>query len=531
MKKGIAILSAAALALALAACGARDGEASAVDTTVSADKVTGAFSLQTGDGAVERADGVYTITSAGTYTAKGLLDGRIVVDAGENDEVVLQLAGATVTCGQGAPIEVRTAGKTEISAVRGTENVIEDTRTVQIAAQTEGAISAACDLKIKGHGILVVDGGAGSGIVTTKDLVIQNLSLKVVARGAAICGGDSVTVTGGRLVAASKTGDGVKTENTDLNKSGKVRGDVLLSGGEITVYAAGDGFSAAHDFEMTAQADGGAPTVTVYTGACSGYTASDVTTTSYKGVKAQNEVRVADGEITLFCDDDGLHADSGKIFAAGGVGKGDILLSGGKVVMCVSTPENKTAAEHKSAAAAQTAYGADAVHADGVLEISGGRVTIESAYEGLEANVIRILGGRTTIRAGDDGVNACKGAEAPRVEICGGYLDVEVSPTKDTDGIDTNGDYVQSGGVVITRGPSGAAAAALDADGDVTVSGGTLIVLGGATLPKGDLPSYALDLHTEGTHTVEIGGVSYTFTNSETYGGTACYSDQPVTSR
>ena len=63
----------------------------------------------------------------------------------------------------------------------------------------------------------------------------------------ALKGNDSVTVTGGTVAAISANGNGVKTENTDVNKNGVTRGDILLTGGSITVYAAGDGFEAARN--------------------------------------------------------------------------------------------------------------------------------------------------------------------------------------------------------------------------------------------------------------------------------------------
>ncbi|MBP5230163.1 MAG: carbohydrate-binding domain-containing protein [Clostridia bacterium] len=493
-----------------------------------------------GSTVIDQNSSVYTITSAGTYTLSGLLEGQILVDAGEDDEVVIELAGATITCGEDSPIKAISAGKVEISAKKGTENVVNDTRSVKTAddaTQGEGAIYATCDLKIKGNGTLVVNAAYNNGIHTTKDLSIQNLSLKVTAYNNALKGNDSITVTSGTVAAISTNGDGVKTENTDLNKNGVTRGDILLTGGTVTVYAAGDGFQAAHNFEMTAGEEGLTPTVTVYTGSYSGYTASGATTTSYKGVKVQNELNIKDGSITLQTYDDGLHADYGTSFADGTKGSGTVNISGGTVSMSVYAPESKTAGGRMGPGwggwggwgGQQTVAGADAIHADSVLNISGGTITIDSAYEGLEANVINVSGGKTVVAANDDGVNACKGITTPAVNVTGGYLDVSVSPNGDTDGIDSNGTYRQSGGVVVTRGPNNQNMAAIDADSSVIVSGGTLIVLGyGRVSTSGSVKTYSLSVHSSGSHTVTIGGTKYTFTNANAYGSTTCYSDVSV---
>ena len=551
MKKISALILAMILALGLAACGtANSGSGSAtnstgntasdaaepvVDQNITAEEATGDFAMTTADGTFTDSENVYTITSAGTYTASGLLEGQIVVDAGENDEVVIELSDATINNGSDSPIKVICAGNVDISAKKNTENVINDTRgtkTTDDENQGEGAIYAVCDLKIKGNGTLVVNATYNNGIHTTKDLTIQNLSLKVTAYDNALKGNDSISVTSGNVVAISTNGDGVKTENTDVSKNGVTRGDITVSGGTLTVYAAGDGFQAAHNFEMTAGEEGTTPTVTVYTGSYSGYTASSASTTSYKGVKAQNELNIKDGTITLQTYDDGLHADYGTSFDDGSKGSGTINITGGTVNMSVYAPENKTAGGRQGPGGwggQQSVIGADAIHADNVLNITGGTVNIDSAYEGLEANVINVSGGKTTVAANDDGVNATKGNSTAQINVTGGYLDVTVSPSGDTDGIDSNGYYTQTGGVVITRGPNSQNAAAIDADGSVSISGGTLIVLGyGRVSTSGSVKTVSLSLHSSGSHTVNIDGTSYTFTNAYSYGATTCYSDATV---
>ena len=551
MKKIISALTAAVMIMTFAACGAGTGiqdgangtdalddgtPASAVfDTDITAKEATGTFEMTTEDGEFSVSGNVYTITSAGTYTATGLLEGQIVIQAGEEDEVVVELSGATVTCGTDSPVKIISAGDVDISAKGGTENVINDKRSAKTSDdddQGNGAIYAACDLKIKGSGTLVVNAGYNNGIHTKDDLTIKNLSLKVTAYSNALKGNDSITVESGSVVAISTNGDGIETENTDVSKNGVTRGDIILSGGSVTVYAAGDGFQAARNFEMVSGEEGGSPTVTVYTGSYSGYTASDASTTSYKGVKVKNELNIGAGQITLHTYDDGLHADYGTALDDGTKGLGTINVSGGSVTMSVYSPANKTAGGRRGPGGwggQQTVQGADGIHADNVLNISGGTIVIDSSYEGLEGNVINISGGSTTVTANDDGVNATKGVSSPLISVTGGYLDVTVSPNGDTDGIDSNGSYKQTGGVVITRGPYSQNAAAIDADGTVSVTGGTLIVLGyGRISTGGNVRAVSLSLHSAGDHTVKIDGKEYTFCNASAYGRTACYSDGAV---
>ncbi len=514
------------------------------DTDIEAQEATGDFSLTTEDGNFEQDGNIYTVTAAGTYVLSGRLEGQIVVDAGEDDEIVLELSGVTVTYGKDSPVKILSAGSVDISAKKGTENVINDTRSPQTAeddSQGGGAIYAKRDLKLKGSGTLVVNGGYNNGIHTTDDLKIQKLSLKVTAYDNALKGNDSITVESGTVVAISTNGDGVKTKNTDVSKNGVTRGDITLTGGSLAVYAAGDGFQAAHDFVMAAGEDGTVPTVVIYTGSYSGYTSSDAATTSYKGIKVQNELNISAGELTVKSYDDGLHADYGTSFDDGSKGAGTVSISGGTITLNVYSPEGKTFGGQMGPGGwggrpgqggfggQQSVSGADGIHADYMLNISGGTVIIDSAYEGLEANVINISGGSIYASANDDGVNATKGAAAPQINVSGGYLDVTVAANGDVDGIDSNGTYTQTGGIVITRGPASGMSAAIDADSSVKVTGGTLIILGYGRVSSGSgVQSYSLSLHSAGTHTVTIGGVKYTFTNASAYGRTYCYSDVKV---
>lgn len=574
MKKMISFLLAIMMTLSLAACGGAEKGSSAsagtnppsassgtsseteaavpdpvTDTGITASETTEAFSLTTEDGTFGQEGNVYTITSAGTYVLTGFLEGQILVEAGEDDEIVLELSGTTITYGKDSPVKILSAGSVDISAKKDTENVINDTRSEQTSddeSQGGGAVYAKCDLKLKGSGTLVVNAGYNNGIHTTDDLKIQKLSLKVTAVDNALKGNDSVTVLSGTVVAISTKGDGIKTKNTDVSKNGVTRGDVTVTGGSLAVYAAGDGIQAAHDFTMAVGEDGTAPTVVIYTGSYSGYTASDASVDSYKGVKVQNELNVEAGAITVKSYDDGLHADYGTSFDDGTKGQGTINISGGSVNLNVYSPEGKTAGGQMGPGwggkggwggqggrggwgGQQTVSGADGIHADYMLNISGGTVTIDSAYEGLEANVINISGGSTYASANDDGVNATKGVTTPQINVSGGYLDVTVAPNGDVDGIDSNGTYTQTGGVVITRGPASAQAAAVDADGSVRVTGGTLIVLGYGRISIGSgVESYSLSLHSAGTHTVTVDGTKYEFTNASAYGQTICVSSVKV---
>ena len=248
MKRIFSIITVLIIVLSLASCGilGNDGSEADIgsaepvtDDTISAREATGDFTITTQDGTFLNSGNTYTVTSAGTYVLSGCLEGQVTVEAGDDDEVILELSGVTITCGKDSPIKILNADKVEISAKKDTENVINDTRSAKTAEndeQGEGAIYAKCDLKLKGNGTLVVSAAYNNGVHTTEDLTIKNLALKVTAYNNALKGNDSINIESGNIAAISTNGDGVKTSATDTNKSGVTRGDINLLGGNIPFY-------------------------------------------------------------------------------------------------------------------------------------------------------------------------------------------------------------------------------------------------------------------------------------------------------
>lgn len=471
--------------------------------TSSSASTSGDFSIETSDGAYSQEGNVYTITSAGTYSLSGTLNGQIYVAAGDEDEVELDLNGVTITYDENSPIYVASADEVKIKANKGTSNLINDTReeeSVEDDTQGGGAIYAKADLKLVGQGSLTVAGGYNNGIHTTKDLKIKKQTLAVTAPNNAIKGNDSVTITSGTITAVSTKGDAIKSASTDLSSSEEQRGSIDISGGTLTLYAGGDGIDAAYDATIEEGVDEDDPSVAtvpslkIYTNKYSPYSDSSVLSAYYtvaergpggggwtggggqpgggtssaekaegsaKGIKAANTIYVKGGEIEITAYDDGIHANYGTTFDSGAKGVGDILVSGGTTTITCSD---------------------DGLHADRYLRISGGETTISESHEGIEGNQIHITGGTTYAYADDDSVNAASGSTtaglSALVDVSGGYLFACVPSSGDTDSIDSNGTYRQTGGTVITCGPNNMNSGALDVDGTVSVSGGTLVAFG-----------------------------------------------------
>ena len=218
---------------------------------------------------------------------------------------------------------------------------------------------------------------------------------------------------------------------------------------------------------------------------------------SAKGIKAENEILINAGTIDIKAYDDSIHANNDGSLENGNTPLGNVTISGGNLTLNASD---------------------DGVHADGQLNITGGTTTVTTAYEGLEGNVINISGGNTYVYGTDDGVNATSGKSSPNINVSGGFLDVEVPTNGDTDGIDSNGGYTQTGGTVIVKGPGSASgggmamAAALDTDGSVKITSGSLIVFGAIE----QTPNSSVTKTLVSSNTVAAGSHTINFASSNT---------------
>lgn len=495
-------------------------------------EITGEFSITSTDGStITQNDSVYTITQAGEYTVTGLLsEGQIVVNADDNAEITIVLNGTSITCSNGSPIYIKNADNVKIKSEENTYNCIVDARAEaddnsdnSSSENGNAAIYAACDLKLVGKGALSVTGNYNNGIQSKDDISIKNVTIKVNAVNNAIKGNDEVAIESGEIIAISRKGDGIKTSNSSLSTKGKQKGNVIISGGNIDIYAACDGIDAAYGVDVSGDGN-----LNIYTDTYSDYseavaadnsgssassvgTPPDMNNTqnngnmgnppdmnnsssnpgmkgnfgggnraangmpgnnssgnsskksySTKGIKAESEINISGAAINISSTDDGIHANSDSgVLETGEDGKGIISISGGTIT--IST-------------------GDDGIHADKELNITDGYINVLTSYEGLEAITINISGGQSFVYAADDGINACTGdgTSTPLINITGGYVDVTTG-SGDTDGIDSNGSYTQSGGMVFVKGgsSSGQVSGSIDVDGNITITGGTCVALGG----------------------------------------------------
>ena len=161
--------------------------------------------------------------------------------------------------------------------------------------------------------------------------------------------------------------------------------------------------------------------------------------------------------------------------------------------------------------------GGDRLGMPGDFNESGNSSGQSYSTKGIKAeSEINISGFTINICSTDDGLNACTGdgKTSPIVNVTGGYIDVTTA-SGDTDGIDSNGNYVQTGGMVLVKGgsSSGNVSGSIDVDGTVTITGGTCVALGGiCETPVNSVNAYVLS-------SVSFSSGSYSLIDASGFGG------------
>lgn len=452
IRKCLAIGLTAAMCMAmLAGCSTSQSTSSTSDTEVTSD-----VSTETDADKESQNGSAADAENASTKTEMTVEEMQAAIDEAMSDAAIditdmftkRDLAG---TYDESEAVKITLSGKT---AACNSSNVQIEDEVVTIKAAGVYVLSGTLT-----DGTIVVDAGDDDKV----QLVLDVVSI-TAADYAAIYAKNAdkvfVTLAEGAENSLTVSGDYVQTDDNNVDAVIFAKCDLTLGGtGSLTVKdTTGHGIVSKDDLVVT----GGTYTID----------------SQDHCLNAKDSVRIADGTFNLSCDEDGIHAGNDD------QQDGYVYIEGGDINISV---------------------GDDAIHAEGLLIITGGDIDVSKSCEGVEGDKILVTGGNIDVISSDDGFNAAGGSSGSGdnhdgfgggpgmggvdmdadsdayILITGGTININANG----DGIDSNGCIGITGGSVYVLGPSDNGNGAMDYGICAAITGGEIVAVGGSGMAQG----------------------------------------------
>ncbi len=423
-----------------------------------------------------------------TYNLSGSSDNGSLT-LGGSAKCTVAVNGLTLTNPNGAPINITNGKRVDFSVKKDSENTLKD----GTASSAKGTLYCKGHLELKGKGVLNVYayGSKAHGIKSGDYTEMKNCTVNILSavKDGLSCN-EYFLMESGTLNISGVGDDGIQCD---------------IDNDEGTPIAATDAAEGGHEDEDTGNIYLQGGTINI-----------SVTADAAKGIKANGDILISDGAITIITTGGGLwDSDDKKTKASAGLGAdGNMTISGGTLNLTstgnggkgisvdgtmdisggditITTSGNAVGASSSGSLTvitnAQTLdrYSSDyksspkGIKADGNMVISGGSIKVTTTGvggEGIETKgTLNITDGEIYVDAYDDGINS-----SSTMTISGGYI---FSKGAKNDAIDANGNLYIKGGLVYAVG-AGGAEKSIDAN---TEGGYKLYVQGGTVIAVGDL--------------------------------------------
>lgn len=193
----------------------------------------------TGEGATVEGR-VVTISAGGTYALSGQAEDMCLrVNAGNGDTVELKLENLELFSAEG-PVVYANVDELIIRVTEGSRNALGDAETRQEEeAFPTPAVYASDDLIFMGGGELELRSVVGHAAQCKDYLLVDGPVLTIDSANDGLHGNDGVSVLSG-TVEINARGDGIQS-----TKTGDDKGNVVISGGTVSIRAEKDALQAA----------------------------------------------------------------------------------------------------------------------------------------------------------------------------------------------------------------------------------------------------------------------------------------------
>ena len=414
-----------------------------------------------------------------TYNLSGSSDdGSLTL--GGSAKCTVAVNGLTLTNPNGAPINITNGKRIDFSVKKDSENTLTD----GAASSDKGCLYCKGHLELKGKGVLNVYayGSKAHGIKSGDYTEMKNCTVNILSavKDGLSCN-EYFLMESGTLSISGVGDDGIQCD---------------IDNDEGTPIVATDAAEGGHEDEDTGNIYLQGGTINI-----------SVTADAAKGIKANGDILISDGAITIITTGGGLwDSDDKKTKASAGLGAdGNMTISGGTL--------NLTS----------TGNGGKGISVDGTMDISGGDITITTSGNAVGASssgsLTVITNAQTLDRYSSDYKSSPKGIKADgNMVISGGSIKVTTTgvggegiETKGTlnitdgeiyvdaydDGINSSSTMTISGGYIFSKG---AGNDAIDANGNLYIKGGLVYAVGAGGVEK------SIDANTEGGYKLYVQG-------------------------
>lgn len=405
------------------------------------------------------------------YNLSGIsTDGEFYMEGSYKATVELQ--GLTLTNPNGAAINIQDGKRIDFSVKKGTENVLTD----GASGSQKGCLVCRGHIELKGKGSLTVNGNASHAIYAKEYVEMKNCTVNVLsAQKDGINCNQYFLMESGTLNVSGVADDGVQVSyKDDTDREAEDTGTITISGGTLNISTTGTatkGMKADGDILVT----GGDITVTTSGGGK--WDTDDNKTKAASCLSADGKVQIDGGTLQL--------TSSG----AGGKGvncDGEFVMNDGTLTISttgglyayVNGTEYSNYTGNTDRLTSDQKSSAKGIKADGNVVINDGNInvsTVGNGAEGIESKAeLTVNAGTIVINACDDAINS-----SSHMYIKGG--DITVVAT-DNDGLDSNGNMYIMGGTIKAFGTT-SPECGIDANEEegysVIFTGGTLLAVGG----------------------------------------------------
>ena len=423
-----------------------------------------------------------------TYTLSGTADDGAFELSGSY-KCTVSLAGLTLTNPSGAAINITNGKRIQLSAKKNTVNTLTDGAN----GQQKACIYSKGQIQLQGNGTLNVVGNTKHAIKSGDYITVKNLTLNITkAVGDGISCEEYFQMKGGSLNISGVEDDGIQCDLGGTTSTGETTdhddedsGNVYLEDGTLSIIvtaAAAKGVKADGDMKVS----GG--DITIKTSGGGAWDSDDKKTKASSCLSADGNITISGGTLSLTstgAGGKGISTD-GSFTATGGTltvktsGNAVVASSSGSLSTVSSSQQlDRYSSNYKSSPKGIKADAAVNISGDAVISV----ITTGTGGEGIESKKsVNISGGQVTVNAADDAINASyttSGNGMGDLTISGGYV---YTRSTGNDGLDANGNCYIKGGLIYAIGSS-QPEVAIDANSEeqkkLYVTGGTIIAIGG----------------------------------------------------